>query len=409
MGCCVRNGLGLLLAAVFVLTLPLMTLSTAVTAVTFSRETYTNTLLRDSTLYDTLISNLLIEAVHNEELGRQHVVPGSAAVLKDVFGNLTEEDWHQINALIVPPDWLYTQLDHNIHTIFDWLETHEVPLPDLRLDMTPIRANLLGQPGHEVSNMLILSWDPCTPDEIAHLEQFLAGEGDIVLCEPPGDMLAAVSLAATKPATNAIAAWLPKDFSLYEEVAALAPVRQQDALRELNTLRYNINVFKRLNTLWYLVPLALLALIVIAAVRCAHAFFTWMGAALVAGGFASLVLPLLMMLFGLGMVGERVAKPFERVTSGRPGALLSDAAAGVFNGLLMAYVQPMLLQAGVAIVLGFIALFLAVGVFKARPAWMDADTLTLAQAQADAADTATAHRTPPPSERNPEDSGGDQT
>ncbi len=355
--------MGLLLALVFILVLPTVASLVSFVQVSLTRETYSE-VLRDAAMYDDVLSGLL-PALIDGELGEQRVAETDVTI-SDIFGNLDVDDWQRINDLLIPPDWLHDQIDHNINATFDWLES-DAPVSDWSIEMTPVRMRLLGTQGREVANILILSWDECTPEEEAQLKRHLEGKAALVLCQPPGAMLAEVSAAVTEPAMNAIAASLSGDFSFLEYIHSLPSTEQEQELRELQNTKYNINIPKLLGGLWYLLPLAILALIVIVVVRNARTFFNWMGWSLLLGGLATLLVPVVILLPGAGMLGQEISRSFHRMENRQAGMFLSDAAKGLLGSLINAYTRPILLQAAAIIVIGFIALLLAT-VFKPRGA-----------------------------------------
>lgn len=374
---CMRFALGLILASLFICVFPLVIWSVTLEWVLLSRATYTEA-LDDAIWYEGMISHMLPAMMEEEELA-QHRIPNTDLTVAEVFGNLTLEDWRAISALLIPEDWLYNQLAHNINALFDWFESDEA-IPDLRVDMSSIRMNALGAPGREIANMVILSWDRCTEAEETQLEAFLAGEAAPVLCQPPGSMVARTSEVIAEPAMAAIASQIIGDFTYYELAHSLPDLEKDQIRYAWNAFKYNLNLAKRLSWMWYLIPVALLALIVIVAVRHARAFFAWMGGILLVGGFVSLLLPLLLLLVGLGMIRDLFAlETGPGLVDRQAGFLLYGGFEGVLNTLMGSYAQPMLFQSAFAILAGFISLFLAVAVFK-TPASVAVETAAIQSA-----------------------------
>ncbi|MBN1286727.1 MAG: hypothetical protein JXB47_15115 [Anaerolineae bacterium] len=358
-----RKFIALGLALAFLVMFPLVVWSVSLELVLLNRATYAD-VLEHAAWYESMIPDLLPTMMMDQEMARRQV-PQTDVTVAEVFGALGPDDWRAISELLIPEDWLYTQISHNIGALFNWFETDEA-IPDLRVDTSPIRMNVLGLPGREVAGMLILSWDRCTAAQEDQLQKFLDGAGDPVLCQPPGSMIARMSSAIAEPAMGAIASEITGNFDYYRLVWELSPAEQDGIRYGWNALKYNLNLAKRLFWMSYLFPLALLALIVILVVRNAHAFFAWVGWPLLIGGFLSLLLPVLLLLSGLGALGERVAVEINRgIEARQAGILLYGGFESVMTSLIGAYSQPMLIQSAIAIVIGFAALFLAASAFKA--------------------------------------------
>jgi hypothetical protein len=372
---CLRKALVVLLALAFiVMLLPMSIWLVTLDQVFLNRDTYTNA-LGGNGLYTELIPNLLPTLVHGRA-GQQRI-EGLEVTVEDMFGNLSARDWKAITELLMPPDWLRAQIERNINAVFDWLESDQ-PLPEIELDMASLRARLVGREGHEVATRLITSWSPCTPQQVRELERFLEGQGEFVFCEPPSQMLARVSATVTEPALVTLASALPESFRLREYVLNPPPEERRDAAAiagDLHQTKYNVNVYRRLASLLYLGPAAALALIVIVVVRNARAFFTWMGVPLLIGGLVALIWPVWLLLSGLG-VTDWLRQPMDKVLR-QAGPVAARVVQGVVNSLIGSYAQPMLVQAGMVIVLGFVALVLAFMVLRpAARSGAGAGTLT---------------------------------
>ncbi len=382
---CLKRSAGVLLVAAFVAVMPLTIWFATFNMVVLDRNTYLNALSGEG-VYTVLIPHLLPDLV--KESG--HEPAGDADVtVADLFGNLTAEDWEAITQLLIPPDWLRGQFEGNINALFDWLEGDQ-PLPDLTIDTASLRERLTGPEGREAANRLITSWEPCTPEQVTALERFLDGQGAFVVCEPPGRMLAPVSAAAAEPALETVASALPESFTLRQYVAG-----QPDAgkfLHEMNQFKYGMNVFRRLAPLWYLIPAAILSLVVIVVVRNAQSCLTWMGAALIAGGLATLAWPVFLLLSGLRV--DPLRDPANAALS-QAGPMVVGAVQGLVNSLIGSYTLPMLAQAALAALLGLAGLAAALAL---RPRYALPPAAATANATAARAGPAARPPEPPKSE-----------
>lgn len=350
-GGCAARAAGVLCVVAFVVVLPLAIGFAALNQVFLDRATYTNALAGEA-LYTALIPHLLPDVVQGP--------PGAAragdtgATVAALFGNLTSSDWEAISGLLIPKGWLRQQIEANINAFFDWLESDEA-LPGIEVDMTPVKQRLTGPEGREAANILMTSWTPCTAEQEAAMQRFLDGAGPFVLCQPPGRMLAEVSAKAAEPALRTLSESFPDSFSMRRYVEQSS--NTVEMVQELNRLKYTLNVSRRLALVSYLIPAAFLALIVIVVVRNAKAFFGWMGATLLAGGLASLLWPVILLLAGLGALDPMRSETAEAIRQGGP--LMVGATQGLVNALIGAYAQPMLAQAALVVVVGFVALVAA--------------------------------------------------
>jgi hypothetical protein len=359
---CLQRALGIFLAVVFVLVLPAIVAAATMQREVLDSATYTDA-LEKAGVYEDVLTELIPAMIEDNEMRDETITEDMLVKIIDVFGNLDSEDWYWITGQLIPDGWLRTEIEHNVRATFEWLEG-DAAIPDWRIDVEPVRTRILGPEGRQVASRLIQSWDTCTDEEMQQVLRFLDGEGEVILCRPEERYIASYSAAVTEPAMDTIAEELSGRFILYDYLISLPESEQYDHLSSFQDIKYGINLFKQLNWLWYVIPTALLALIVIAVVRNANAFFKWMGWTLLVGGIFSMVLPMMMMLTKLGFVGEGLVRPFEDVENERFGEMASHAVHGAFQSAIRSLATPMLFQAMLVTALGFGALVLVALVFK---------------------------------------------
>lgn len=207
----------------------------------------------------------------------------------EFFRNLSEEDWERLIKGIIPQDWLQTQVEGVLDQLFAVLETGDLE-SGVVISMVGLKQHLAGEEGMQAILELIRAQPPCTGDQllmISQLEIDMSSASILLTCSPPPEVLDTF-LPALRPVLDEIIGGIRDETNLI------------DALGEggdLNIDFQTIGLVRLIIRLSPLLPLVLLLLVTLFAVRSLKGFFLWWGIPLlivgVIGFSGSLMVPLL--------------------------------------------------------------------------------------------------------------------
>lgn len=279
-GCLGQTGkiLSWLVALTFVITLPLAVMLRAGSAILFTPErlasSFQQGLLANGTLRQAVVRNLLssIPEVEDEML---------AALTAD----LSAADWQRISEIAVPDDWLEGQIDHLTNSIISWLDEDEV-LPDLSLNVEPVKRRLLGQDSQQIVEIIVNSWPECSLEEALAFEEAFRQGADLPFsaCRLPEPFMNVVIARITEEFQAQVRS-MPLTVDLMDDSDQQAIAEVLNAKSQLRQLRF----FTRWSLL---VPAALLGLLMALSVRSVWDWARWWGIPLFLGGALTLVLTL---------------------------------------------------------------------------------------------------------------------
>ena|GEM_PF-652541 len=311
---------------------------------------------------------------------------GVAHEFLEVVETLDERAWASIAEEVTPPEWLRRELERNLDSFFAWLNG-ETPTLELAIDTAFLREQLSGESGQRMIDRIIRSWPPCTNEQIAALRRIDTQAGDDVLphCQPPDEYLA-TSTAVLSTQLQSIVRQIPDVIPDPEQITS-----PQARLR-LEELKRSVRLARALVIELWLLPVALLALIVFFAVRSLKSFGRWAGWTLIVGGILTLLpiplllSPLLMSPFASSLATSMDTGEIALTIEGEsvPGpageeVYMTLIAEGMLRSVIGELTLPVLIQSAVVIGLGFAAL--VVSALARSPEEVQADELhTLATA-----------------------------
>lgn len=330
-------------------------------------DTYKNALAQQG-VYDELLPAVLpalVEVVQREgNLSNPQVV-----TFLNIIDHLDAGEWAGIAANLIPPDWLRSQLEPNLDAFFRWLSDETAAL-DVQVNTRALRERLSGPSLQRAVNQIIVSWPPCTDAQLETLLNFdpQVGNTDFPFCQPPGEHIATMS-AILSGELQQVAAQLP------DVLPTPGWLNNPETRANLEMLKRNVRVAQALVLEMLLLPVALLSLIVFFAVRSLQSFGRWAGGMLLLSGILTVVpIPLLLSPFVL---------PARAGAAGPGGPTYVDVILqGVARSLVGAFTLPILIQAGVILALGFVALVVSVLVRAPEEAMAAAISATMADSGA---------------------------
>jgi hypothetical protein len=280
------------------------------------------------------------------------------------FNRLDRDDWHHLLVGLLPPEWLeeqtaslMTQLNHQIE--------HPEADAGLYLDLTKLKGRLAGDVGLQSVNQIIQSQPPCQEGElerqIANLDP-ATGEIDLPDCLPPAESLEMMQPHLLTILSD-VSTDIPDEVDLRPGAGGGGHASSGESGPNLLMILHWI---RHLGRFGLLLPLGLLGLIALFAVRSWRDLCIWWGVPLLVtglvGSVAALLGPNLLEMglhtvltenipmgfspgfveFGLGVIQELIGAMLKWILYGGMGLTLSGLA------LLALSRRPLLVQARLA-------------------------------------------------------------
>lgn len=254
--------------------------------------------------------------------------------------SLSAEDWEQLIRAALPPEMARSLVQDSIISIFDYLDGKTA---SATLSLAELKAHLGGPAGAQAAIQLLRAQPPCTLEDLARIALGNMGGEDLVLCSPSDELLILMEpLIRTQLA--AAAAGIPDTVTLIPASAE----NTQDPLTALRVVRASLRFSP-------LLPLGILFLVTVFAVRSLKGWCYWWGVPLALGG-----------LFGLGMSAAAhpiFAWTFKFYIAPRfPPALpvsIVELTRGLMDSVLAGVSKPILVQSGLLLLVGILFIILA--------------------------------------------------
>lgn len=312
--------------------------------------------------------------------------PRNAGIL---LNTLPQPIWDQIAESVFPATYAQKQIDGVIDQFANWIDG-SVSEPNPRLNLAGLKANLSGSPAITALNNIITQGDlpPCTAVQSASFRTFGDTDGfdKFPICNPGAPVQGQPDLRPLLQSQLAtglalIAAQVPEQWTLAEELnkVSVGPhaAGQLDPF-VLEQVRAGIWLQSRLMVTLFLIPIALLCLIVIVTIRSGKSFFRWLGWALILSGFVSL-LPVVLMPMA-GAADAKVAL-FENKAASVGELALNALARAVTQSIISTLTLSVLIQVAALIVVGLASVFISVLLRPAEPELTDEEWTALTAAQ----------------------------
>jgi hypothetical protein len=348
--------LGMLLIVLILLMTPCAFWVFNLERVALDPQTY-RTALQTQNVYNDLLPALVDGAASDSNLDSDH-----REALRALLNNMSVEDWATLADKLLPPSWLQQQVEGNIERFFTWLDGARAT-PGISFDLQALKTKLSGQSAQEAVAVIVPKLPECTPDQVAVLQQVAQGQAvgnAFPLCSPQAADLRQTESAALLSTLNAVGRQLPSRWDLNEQIrkADVSPGTQHLTEFDLNRFRAVIWFQSRASLVLFLIPLALLFLIVIVTIRSGKQFFRWTGWGLIASG----LLTLLPVPFMPGLLLGTFAGPQANMQAdfGDNARLLASLISGMVHSVVSGLTMAVLLQVAVVIAIGFVAVLLSV-------------------------------------------------
>ena len=267
--------------------------------------------------------------------------------LRTALSFLTQQDRDYLAERILPADWVEEQMTSVLAQVYAWIDDDRAR-PDIRVDMRRVKEGLRQGAADEFVEVVVDSWPPCTFEQVTQMAGQLIGlvEG-FPFCEPPEPLRAGVVGIAGEAIKLSL-------YALPDEMSISGERQPGPATPEVMRAKENVRLVRALSRWGWLIPLAVLLLILALAIRSWRGLAWGWGAPLIVGGLLILGAALLVRTAAEAVVGGITASP------GLPPIL-----AGVFRTVA---------QTGVSMALAVVSLHgavaLGVGVVIFAAAWL---------------------------------------
>ncbi|MGH2606397.1 MAG: hypothetical protein ACRDG5_07370, partial [Anaerolineales bacterium] len=264
---------------------------------------------------------------------------------------LSRPELERVFEILFPTDWTRTQVESLVADLHAWLDTEDAS-PRLSLATGPLRQRLLDGGLDEIMVILIDSWPACTEPQVAEITLILdGGEGAMDgICQPP-EPVRSRALGFMTDGFRQQVEGLPPELDLNNQGNA-GPEEESPSSGPNPVMVKGLLRAIRAASRWvWLVPAALLGLIMALVVRSRRGVARWWGTSLLVGGLASVAFALV-----AGVL----------VRNGIEGGLARMEGPAVFAGLVRAMGQDFWRQvAGLTILRGGVLALVGAALFVA--------------------------------------------
>lgn len=338
------TALAVLTALAFVLVVPAVVSLVSLQQVLADPDT-----IKEALAGETLIDEAITIAIR-QDIGELPFLDGLPVVIQE------SQELEAALDQLVPADWANSQSDRIVDSIFLYLDSGDFEAFILTVELAPLFNDLSGEPGRQIVRSTLERLPVCTLDNLPQVDP-VTGELEIVACMPPlvpvgliADQLHFVVSQVVNEQTATLIFGDTMEFNLLD----LDPAPRAETEQNLERIRFLYQVSQAGIFLLWLLPLGLLGLTLILAVRSVQGFGFWLGGTLVMASILTFAVAFfmdpLLPNYLLGSTNLLAANNFA-------GEIVDGLLRVVLTALLEEWRTRVFLQAG----LGFIAGLFFVG------------------------------------------------
>ncbi len=248
---------------------------------------------------------------------------------------LSAENWEAILSAILPPEMTKSLVENALNSVFAYLNGKT---DSATLSLVEFKAHVGGPAGVDAIMQMLRAQPPCTPAQIAEMTiGSLSGDQKIIFCNPSDEVLNLVQPLIQAQLQLAVAG-IP-------DTATLIPASAPGMQNPLEALR----VIRAVMRFSPLLPLGLLFLITVFAVRTLKSWLDWWGFPMFLGGLVGLAVsasinPIFKWAFARYIQPKIAYLP----------ASLTDTGRGVVGSVLSGVTAPIVFQSIVLMLIGII-------------------------------------------------------
>lgn len=377
---CFGRGVGVILAVLFVILAPLTLVLFNVQSNLLQPEIY-KAALAEQDFYEQLPAlvgeQILRSMTYNPceadpsrcegegESGEDQEQAGGPPVY---FSSLNQDDWEAIMSILVPTSWLREQGESAIDQVFAFLDSDE-PTLKVTISMTAIRERLAGPEVGSVLLRILRALPECTPAQKAFYSKgwFDPAQPDLPACRPPEEDMPAVVMEMGV-VLNQMAQSISDEVTLdASSIGAGEEGEQPPAEDEGSPFgddpKVAFRLVRRGMRFGFVVPLLLLLLIAVFAVRSLKGWLLWWGVPLTIAGAVTLVPALFAPAVVRWALETRLRLSFPSAIS----ETMADTLLGVIQSIARTFSNRLAIVAGLLLLAG-VAMLVAALFVRAGPA-----------------------------------------
>jgi hypothetical protein len=284
------------------------------------------------------------------------------------FASLSQQDWEVIFRILVPTSWLREQGESAIDQAFAFLDS-DAPTLEVDISMTAIRDRLTGPEVGSVLLRVLRALPQCTPAQKAFYSKgwFDPAQPDLPACRPPEEDMPAVVMEMGV-VLNQMAQSIPDEVTLDASNTDGGEEGEGSTAGDEGSPfgsdpKVALRLLRQGMRFGFLVPLLLLLLIVLFAVRSLKGWLLWWGASLAIAGAVTLVPALAAPAVVRWALETRLRLSFPSGLS----ETMADTLLGVIRSISQIFAGRLAIMAGILMLVG-VAMLVAAYFVKAGPA-----------------------------------------
>lgn len=343
-----------LLAILFIIFLPIALLAFDARQVVFNPTRVKQAVAEEAVNHDLIPAGL---AWFSERRARERVEQAEALGGDEepdiglLMSFLDDRDWKAIKDEVLTPEILTGWVSETVDQTYAWIDSADA-VPQITWTAQDFKKRVNSEHGRKAILIAYARLPPCTQGEVNDFLDRLDTAGDrpvlYNLCQFP-DPWKEDQLQDYADAVNEVAGKIPDKFPLTRELQAAKAVDPEPDPEAAEAVKQPLRLLRLAGQWAWAAPVLLLVLITALAVRSFKSLTRWWGVPLLAGGLIAL-LPSL-------AYGPLIASGLATLTES-PG-LFRDEAARAVTRLASAVFQPLLLQAGIVVLVGILLVALS--------------------------------------------------
>jgi hypothetical protein len=289
-----------------------------------------------------------------DQFGKPEMTQGGGP--PEYLKSLSAENWEALISAILPPDISKSLTEGAITSIFDFLNGKT---ESAMLSLVELKTHLSGPSGVQATMQLLRSRPACTLEDIAQMTfGNLTGERKLILCNPSEEVIGLIE-PLIQAELQTVTAGIPDTVTL---IAADSENTQNPLLA--------LRVARAILRFSPLLPLGLLFLITVFAVRSLKGWLGWWGIPLFISGLLGIALSIAVNPIFLWAFRSYIAPRF-------PPALpvsLVDTSRNLMTDVLAGVATPIIFQSIALLLIGMIMILATRINIKAKPSSQPQDT-----------------------------------
>lgn len=328
----VRKGLAFIFAILFVISALLALFLFNLERKAFNAETYQKAFANDN-FYERLPA-ILADSLTS---------PLQTQSLPLAMRGLTAQNWETFIRALLPPETLETMSDEALSSLFAYLNDKA---DSAQVSLTPLKQHMASDEGTQAVIDLMRTQPDCTLQQITQMTLAVLSQGQISLCNPPeaaDGIIRPIIHAQLQLATAAI----PDSITL----------ASADSATGKPNLRERLKIARFIMRWSPLLPLGLLFILTLLAVRSLRGWLQWWGFPFLITGFMGLISGLIGGPF-VGLVLSQLLA--RRLSSYLPAILLSNSsqlASAIVGQMLKPVIIESLILGGLGLIMVLITAF----------------------------------------------------